>query len=65
MDFVVALLKKVFHKPHEEAMRLMLDVHQKGRGLCGLYTYDVARTKVVQAKDMARAFGHPLECLME
>lgn len=65
MDFVVALLQKVFHKPVDEAHRLMLDVHQKGRGLCGVYPYDIARTKVVQAKEMAKACGHPLECIME
>ncbi|MFO1519554.1 MAG: ATP-dependent Clp protease adapter ClpS [bacterium] len=65
MDFVVWVLQSVFHKPQEEATRLMLDVHQKGQGLCGVFTYDVAQTKVYQVKSLAQKYGHPLECIME
>ena len=65
MEFVVWILQTVFHKPLEEATRLMLDVHTKGQGLCGTYTFDVARTKVFQSKSLAKEHGHPLECLME
>lgn len=65
MDFVVWILESVFHKPKEEAVRLMLDVHQKGQGRCGVYPYDIARTKVFQVKTMATKHEHPLECIME
>ncbi len=65
MDFVVWILKTVFHKSDEEAHRLTMDVHTKGSGLCGLYTYDVARTKVIAVKNLAKKAEHPLECMME
>lgn len=65
MEFVIFLLETVFHKSHEEATRLMLDVHTKGQGLCGVYPYDIARTKVFQVKELARKEEHPLECIME
>lgn len=65
MEFVVWLIQSVFHKNIEEATRLMMDVHQKGKGLCGLYTYDVARTKVAKVKGLAEKNSHPLECVME
>lgn len=65
MEFVVFLLETIFHKSSEEATRLMLDVHTKGQGLCGVYTYDIARTKVFQVKELARKEEHPLECIME
>lgn len=65
MEFVIWLLQKVFHKGEEEATRLMLDVHTKGQGVCGIYTYDVARTKVYQVQELSRKNDHPLECVME
>src|SRR4029453_10338668 len=65
MDFVVWILKTVFHKPEQEAILLMLDVHRKGRGICGGFPYDVAQTKVVQGKAIAKKHEHPLECTME
>lgn len=65
MDFVVLVLQKIFHKPIEEATRLMWKVHTEGQGLCGVYTYDVAQTKVYQTKSLARKHQHPLECVME
>ena len=65
MDFVVWLIENVFHKPKEESVRLMLNVHQAGRAICGIYPYDVARTKVYQVKSLAQKHEHPLECLME
>lgn len=65
MDFVVWILQNIFYKSKEVATRLMLDVHQKDRGLCGVFTYDVARTKVYQVKLEAQKASHPLECIME
>jgi len=65
MDFVVWLLEKVFHKNLGEATRLMLDVHRKGKGLAGVYPFDIARTKVFQVKTLAQKHEHPLECIME
>lgn len=65
MDFVVWLLQVVFHKSEEIATKLMWDVHKKGKGICGLYPFDVARTKVYQAKQLAEKHQHPLECDME
>ena len=65
MDFVIWVLQNFFHKDLEEATKLMLDVHHKGRGLCGIFTYDVANTKVFQVKNAAKKEGHPLECTLE
>lgn len=65
MEFVVWLIQTVFHKPLEEATQLMLEIHQKGSSCCGIYPYDVARTKVYQVKNLAQKEGHPLECIME
>ena len=65
MDFVVWLLETVFHKPVEVATRLMMDVHLKGKGICGVFTHDVARTKVCLVKELAKKHEHPLECIME
>jgi|SRR5262245_44626127 len=65
MDFVVWILKTVFHKPEQEAVLLMLDVHRKGQGICGVFPYDVAQTKVIQVKAIAKKHEHPLECVME
>lgn len=65
MEFVVLVLEKFFSKGREEATRIMLHVHHKGVGICGVYTYEVAETKVTQVMDYARQHGHPLQCTME
>ncbi|MBI2340237.1 MAG: ATP-dependent Clp protease adapter ClpS [Deltaproteobacteria bacterium] len=65
MDFVVWLIQTVFHKQIDEATRLMMDVHLKGKGVCGVFTCDVARTKVTVVKELAKKHEHPLECIME
>ena len=65
MEFVVHVLERFFSKGREEATRIMLHVHQKGVGICGVYTYEVAETKVTQVMDFARQNQHPLQCTME
>ncbi len=65
MDFVIHVLQKFFHKNFEEANKIMLSVHHQGRGVCGLYPYDIAATKVVQVTDYARKGEMPLRCVME
>ena len=65
MEFVVLVLQDVFNKTREEAMRIMLHVHQKGVGECGVYPYEVAETKVTRVMDTARKNQHPLQCVME
>ena len=65
MEFVVQVLMLVFHKPIETATQIMLNVHQQGIGMCGLYPYEVAETKVETVIRMARENGHPLKCTME
>ncbi|HOV63036.1 MAG TPA: ATP-dependent Clp protease adaptor ClpS [Spirochaetia bacterium] len=65
MDFVVEVLRAVFHKPVIEATKIMMDVHKKGKGIVGTYSYDIARTKVAQVIQMARANQFPLRCTME
>jgi len=65
MDFVVDVLKYVFHKNTEEATRIMLNVHNNGVGVCGIYPYEVAETKVNTVDALAREHGFPLKCTME
>ena len=65
MDFVVEVLIYVFHKSAEDATQVMLNVHRKGVGLCGVYTYEVAETKVDTVHRLARENGFPLKCTME
>ena len=65
MEFVVHILQKFFNKNAEDATRIMLHVHQHGVGECGVYTYEVAETKVTQVMDFARKNQHPLQCVME
>jgi ATP-dependent Clp protease adaptor protein ClpS len=65
MEFVVDILTHVFHKTIEEASRIMLNVHEKGIGICGVYTYEVAETKVDTVHNLARDHGFPLKCSME
>jgi ATP-dependent Clp protease adaptor protein ClpS len=65
MEFVVHILQKFFNKNADDATRIMLHVHQHGVGECGVYTYEVAETKVTQVMDFARKHQHPLQCVME
>ena len=65
MEFVVIVLKRFFQMDMEAATRVMLHVHQKGVGVCGVFTYEVAETKVNQVMDFARQNSHPLQCTLE
>ena len=65
MEFVVHVLQRFFNKSTEEATRIMLHVHQKGVGVCGVFTFEVAETKVTQTMDLARKNQHPLQCTLE
>jgi ATP-dependent Clp protease adaptor protein ClpS len=65
MEFVVHVLQRVFHKTPPEAERIMLKVHHEGRGVCGIYTRDVAATRVDTVRRMAHINQHPLQCVME
>lgn len=65
MDFVVEVLESFFNKSRSEATEIMFNVHRKGVGLCGIYTYDVAETKVALVTEAAHKEGHPLQCTME
>jgi ATP-dependent Clp protease adaptor protein ClpS len=65
MEFVVHVLERFFGKNREEATRIMLHVHQRGVGVCGVYTYEIAETKVNQVMDFARRHQHPLQCTLE
>ncbi len=65
MEFVVVVLRKYFNKGPDEATRIMLHVHHHGVGECGVFTYEVAETKVTQVMDFARKHQHPLQCIME
>lgn len=64
-EFVVAVLMAVFHKKQDDAYLIMEDVHKKGRGVVGSYTYDIAATRCLQVHDAARENGFPLRCVME
>jgi ATP-dependent Clp protease adaptor protein ClpS len=65
MEFVVHVLERFFNKDHDAAQRIMMHVHQQGIGECGVFTYEVAETKVTQVMDFARKHQHPLQCIME
>ena len=65
MEFVVMVLKRFFKMDMEQATRVMLHVHQKGVGVCGVFSYEVAETKVNQVMDFARQNQHPLQCTLE
>ena len=65
MEFVVHVLARFFNKSQEDATRIMLHVHQRGVGVCGVFTYDVAETKVTQVMDLAQRHEHPLQAAME
>ena len=65
MDFVILVLQRFFSMDEEQATQVMLEVHTKGKGLCGVYTRDVAETKVVNTNDFSRSEQHPLLCTMQ
>ncbi len=65
MEFVIMVLERFFNKNQEQATQIMLHVHQKGVGVCGVFTYEVAETKVTQVMDMAKEHQHPLQCTLE
>lgn len=65
MEFVTSILIGIFKKTNEEATQIMLNVHQNGIGVCGVYTFEVAETKVAQVLEAAKRNGHPLKCTLE
>ena len=65
MEFVVMVIQEYFNQDHEAATRIMLQVHLVGKGVCGIFTRDVAATKVHQVIELSREAGHPLQCTME
>ena len=65
MEFVIEVLEKFFQKSREEATQIMLHVHQRGVGVCGVYTYDLAETKAMQVMNYARKYEHPLQVQLE
>ena len=65
MEFVVHVVEKFFNKSQADAYQIMMHVHQNGVGECGIFTYEVAETKVTQVMDFARKHQHPLQCVME
>ena len=65
MEFVVDVLERIFSLDRLRATRVMLEVHMKGKGVCGVFTYEIAETKVAQVIETARRHQHPLQCTME
>ena len=65
MDFVVAILEEIFKKSPAEAVQIMLHVHQRGKGVCGVFAREIAEAKAAQVHERARAAGYPLRCTME
>jgi ATP-dependent Clp protease adaptor protein ClpS len=65
MDFVIDILMGIFRKTYSEAHQIMLQVHQNGRGVCGVYSYEIAETKIHQVSSLARESGFPLKAAME
>ncbi len=65
MEFVVDVLQKIFSMDRQQATRVMLEVHTKGEGVCGVFTYEIAETKVAQVNSFSRQHEHPLLCTME
>ena len=65
MDFVVYLLKTFFQKNHDEASKIMLEIHNKGSGICGVFTYEIAETKILKVVNTSRNNGFPLLCTLE
>jgi ATP-dependent Clp protease adaptor protein ClpS len=65
MEFVIMVLENLFRMDHEKAVQVMLNVHQKGKGVCGVFPHEVAQTKIAQVLELARQSEHPLQCTME
>ena len=65
MEFVIFILQSVFHKNIDEAEKIMMEVHQNGIGVCGVYTYEIAESKAMKVKSLAKTHSHPLECSIE
>jgi ATP-dependent Clp protease adaptor protein ClpS len=65
MEFVVQVLEEIFGKDRETATRIMLETHREGFGICGIYPYDIAETKVTEVLSFARRHGHALQCVLE
>ncbi|WP_072681657.1 ATP-dependent Clp protease adapter ClpS [Arcobacter sp. LA11] len=65
MDFVIDILTKVFRKNVDQATQIMLNIHNNGKAICGIYTHEIASTKVTQVKTLAREKGFPLKAMME
>lgn len=65
MDFVIYILERFFNKSVDEAIQIMLQVHNNGSAICGIYTFEVAEAKSVSVMDYAQSNGHPLECIIE
>ena len=65
MDFVIEILTRFFQKSREESERIMLQVHHQGRGVAGIYTYEIAETKVAMVNQFSQEHGHPLKTIME
>lgn len=65
MDFVIEVLKVFFGMNHDRATQIMLNVHTRGKGICGVYTFEIAETKVVRVNEFSRQNEHPLKCAIE
>ena len=65
MEFVIEVLQKFFHMEYMDAWAIMMKIHKGGHGLCGVFTREVAETKIVSVMDYAKSEGHPLQCVME
>src|SRR4030065_2266348 len=65
MDFVIEVLERFFAMSRERALQIMLEIHNKGSAVCGIYSHDVVETKVAQVAELAKQHGHPLRCGME
>ena len=65
MDFVIEVLMNIFHKPFDDALNIMLSIHKQGKGICGIYTFEIAETKITQVRKIAKKHGYPLRAVLE